>query len=413
MKNTTLLLTIFFVSIRFLSFSQNEIPAQWCGTPDFTAEMMDKVQSATERYMNGTLTKSNMPYNIPITLHNMRNSDGSGGVDMAATFEEFCKAIEFYVQHDINLYIHDIKTHDNSGWTDGDPRDTGAWGTITFLTIDEESENTINIYGFEDLPGTCGYFQPSNDIIAFNCIGWTTIVHELGHYFALPHTFLGIDGGANCGVYVSNGEKVDGSNCATAADRICDTPPDNNTVRTPCSNGMGCQMLDSDSTAFFPDVTNIMSYFNFECRNKFTEGQRAVMHNKIEQDHTNLLVTDLPNTNPVTEATELIFPLNTETPYDQVLFTWNAVENANLYQIEINRLPNFSPSFIVETAFIEETQYNISNPLAPNITYYWRVLPLNKANPCTNPCRGNSIYIMYQDNTFIARPFKLQLLPIH
>jgi len=398
MKNIIRLLTICFISASVSAFSQSEAPSEWCGTM-FTEEMMDKVQSASERHMNGTLTKSRPIYDIPVTLHNMRNSDGSGGTDPLRTLEVFCEVIDFYAQHDIHLYINEMKSHDNSSWTtdpnNGPGNSDDTWGIIKLITIGSGgNNNTINIYNFKSLYNTtldvalCGYFSPFHDVVALsqagNCYTKETVIHELGHYFALPHTFFGFEGeGDNCGVYVTSGEKVDGSNCATVADRICDTPPDNNADRIPCPAGMGCQMYDSDGVAFFPDVTNIMSYFFDECVNQFTETQRAVMHNKIDEDRQDLLeLTPPTNLNPVTEQVELNSPLDTEKPYDQVLFTWDPVPNATLYYFEINRLASFSASLKVESKILEETQYT-SFELNPNATYHWRVIPFNKGNPCS------------------------------
>ncbi len=379
MENITRLLTVCLISISISAFSQNEVPSEWCGTM-FTEEMMDKVQSATERHMNGTLTKSQLNYDIPLTLHNMRNTNGTGGVDPLTTLEVFCDVIDFYAQHDINLYINEMKTWDNDNWTTDN-----ALGTIKLITAED---NTVNIYNFKDLPGLCGYFTPQYDVLALTgnsqCYTKETIIHEIGHYFGLPHTFFGFEGtGDNCGVYVTSGERVDGSNCATAADRICDTPPDNSADRIPCPGGNGCQMFDRDSVAFFPDVTNIMSYFFDACVNQFTEGQRAVMHNKIDEDRQDLLFLTPPsNLNPVTEQVELNSPLDTEKPYDQVTFTWDPVPNATLYYFEINRLSSFSTSFRVESKILEETQYT-SFELNPSTTYHWRVIPFNKGNPCS------------------------------
>jgi len=392
MKNITELLTICLISISFSGFSQNETRTEWCGT-QFTEEMLDKVQSATERHLNGTLMKSRPTYDIAITLHNMRNTDGTGGVDPIRTLEVFCEVIDFYAQHDINLFIQEMKTHDNTNWTN-DPNGNNSWGTIKLSTIGLSGvNNTINIYNFEDLyneqyeQSLCGYFSPFFDVVAFtgntSCFTKETIVHELGHYFALPHTFSGFENMDNqCGENVTMGEKVDGSNCATEADRICDTPPDNNPLRLPCPGGNGCKMYDSDGVEFFPDVTNIMSYFADNCMNKFTEGQRAVMHNKIDEDRQDLLVLPAPsNVEPVAQAVELNSPLDTEKPYNQVLFNWEPVPNASLYYFEINRVGTFSPPLRIVTTFTEETQY-ISYELDPSSTYHWRVVAFNKGNPC-------------------------------
>jgi len=380
MKNIIQLLTVCLISISFSAFAQSEVPSEWCGTPQFTEEMMSRVQSATEQYISGNSLKSQPTYDIPMTLHNMRNTNGTGGVDPLTTLEVFCEVIEFFAERDINLYINEMKTWDNDNWTTD-----GAMGTIKLITAEE---NTINIYNFKDLPGLCGYFTPQFDVLALtgnsSCYTKETIIHEIGHYMGLPHTFSGFEGtGGNCGVEVANGERVDGSNCATAGDRICDTPPDNGAARMPCPGGNGCQMFDRDGVPFSPDVTNIMSYFFDNCVNKFTEGQAAVMHNVIDQFRQDLLILTPPaNLDPVTEVMQLTSPLDTEKPYNQVLFNWEPTPNATLYYFEVNRLPNFSTSFRVESTITEETQFT-SFELNPDTEYHWRVIPFNKGNPCS------------------------------
>ena len=89
-------------------------------------------------------------------------------------------------------------------------------------------DNHLNIYHFASVSfqggGLCGYsyLPPSRDVIvlAIGC-GIKTMVHEAGHYFTLFHTH----GKTNFG---TTDELVDGSNCTTAGDDICDTPADPN-----------------------------------------------------------------------------------------------------------------------------------------------------------------------------------------
>lgn len=85
--------------------------------------------------------------------------------------------------------------------------------------------------------------------------------HELGHLFGLPHTF------ENPG-----SEYVDGSNCETAGDGICDTPADPYTgdPEIVWQGGVdGCEFIwegrDSLGQYYQPDVGNIMSYYSCTC----------------------------------------------------------------------------------------------------------------------------------------------------
>lgn len=95
------------------------------------------------------------------------------------------------------------------------------------------------------------------------------ISHELGHVLGLAHTH----GDSNLG---TTDELVDGSNCTTAGDRLCDTPADPNLLRR---MGEHCDYigteLDANGMAYAPLTDNIMSYTNSECADSLTPMQLA------------------------------------------------------------------------------------------------------------------------------------------
>lgn len=138
-------------------------------------------------------------------------------------------------------------------------------------------ERRLNVYVVEvlDDPQICGY--GGQDIFLRKGCGSFTLVHELGHVFGLPHTFAG------------NGEElVDGSNCGTAGDGICDTPADPYDLDIVALNGMpyhtGCEFVypntDGNGQYYQPDMGNIMSYYPCPCG--FTRGQYLRMVETIE-----------------------------------------------------------------------------------------------------------------------------------
>ncbi len=93
----------------------------------------------------------------------------------------------------------------------------------------------------------------------------------LGHFFGLQHTHKG-----------SGEELVDGSNCKTAGDKICDTPADPYVFGTqinPYITG-DCTFkslkTDANGEYYTPDVTNVMSGF-FYCHCKFSNEQYLKM----------------------------------------------------------------------------------------------------------------------------------------
>lgn len=87
---------------------------------------------------------------------------------------------------------------------------------------------------------------------------WVT--HFLGHFFGL------LDTGQN------PGELVDGSNCTTHGDMICDTPADPNiqVIQGDLSGGRPCRLnedvKDANGDYYLPDMGNIMSeYWGCHC----------------------------------------------------------------------------------------------------------------------------------------------------
>jgi hypothetical protein len=121
--------------------------------------------------------------------------------------------------------------------------------------------------------------------MAANCAtNGSTLAHELGHLFGLPHTHGG-----------SADELVDGSNCATEGDYICDTPADptlsNSVVSINCIyTGTA---TDANGMQYVPDPNNIMSYSRKNCRNYFSPIQYMVI-NTTYNDYRNYLVCGFP-----------------------------------------------------------------------------------------------------------------------
>jgi len=94
-----------------------------------------------------------------------------------------------------------------------------------------------------------------------------TITHELGHAFALFHTFQG----GSCSE----------SNCAIQGDRVCDTPPTslNSSCNSPACGGT-------------QQVENYMDYTSENCKNMFSQGQKERMRLAIQNSRPNLIASN-------------------------------------------------------------------------------------------------------------------------
>ncbi|MEL6674663.1 MAG: zinc-dependent metalloprotease [Bacteroidota bacterium] len=126
----------------------------------------------------------------------------------------------------------------------------------------------------------------------------STLSHEFGHYFGLYHTH----GKTNFG---TTDELVDGSNCGTAGDDLCDTPADPNLLGR---LGFDCiysdTLRDNNGDLFRPDPSNLMSYADPWCTDTFSQAQYTRMRFFLENGREHLLsAEDCDNCLEVTSLT--------------------------------------------------------------------------------------------------------------
>lgn len=140
--------------------------------------------------------------------------------------------------------------------------------------------NRINLFFTSSVSGGDGYATQggidsltSGGIVAAKNFNSGDIAHLFGHFFGLYNTWEGS--------LSANPELVDGSNCATAGDSICDTPADPFYITTSILWLSGTfldfvyQGLDANGDYYNPLVSNIMSNYPNKCY--FTYGQYRKM----------------------------------------------------------------------------------------------------------------------------------------
>lgn len=161
-------------------------------------------------------------------------------------------------------------------------------------------DKVINIYCVATIEGgfVAGYtYLPGSgepDIIVMDdgVVNTTTLTHEMGHFFGLLHTH----GSENCAsVLPATNELVNGSNCSSAGDFICDTPADPGLLGAGCLQSQvseACAYIgtsrDAQNQPFAPDTRNIMSYARSTCRTRLSAGQYARIFSTYKQFRTYL-----------------------------------------------------------------------------------------------------------------------------
>lgn len=214
---------------------------------------------------------------IPIVAHVVRQTSGKGGIsddDIKASIKRvnnFFTVLKAEFKLCEIKYIDDdaIYKHQFSGTADND----GLSGA-SYKMLDVENRNVsnkLNIY-FVPKSNTSWAWRPNKNkknqhILMLNSQAKnnSSLSHEIGHWFDLMHTH---------GPSRQTDELVDGTNCKTAGDLVCDTPADPNLsglVDTNCIyTGRG---KDDNDEVFAPDTRNIMAYTHKPCRKRFSEGQ--------------------------------------------------------------------------------------------------------------------------------------------
>lgn len=281
-----LILFSIFLSITFYTTAQNAEAN--CGTISTTQslEYYNSINPQIKKYEEDFFlrnTKTSKGYSskvvnsIPIKAHIIRHSDGSGGLSISELNNAITNLNSIYVDAYMEFFLCDGINYINE-----DALCDFKKGDEKTLIETNNVNGLINIYFADYIENTseesiCGYSDNAgrNDVIVMKtkcATNGSSLAHEMGHFFSLIHTH-GPDN-------TKTTELVDGSNCDTDGDGICDTAA--SPMLTEATVNNFCEYTgyetDTNGDKYVPDANNIMSYSKKGCRNNFTPQQFARMY---------------------------------------------------------------------------------------------------------------------------------------
>jgi len=407
MKTPLLVFFLFLISWPCLQAQNPDLHA--CGTQMGRSKWLKKYQANPSVYRHGADTI----LWVPLTIHVLGNDNGAGYFANQSIYDALCTLNADFEQADIQFYLReDFRFINSTAYNDHPNVDVGAEMMFTYNV-----DSTLNCYIMDGPAGNCGYNLPYAGIaLGESCAGPDdhTWAHEVGHALSLPHPFLGWEGGQTHDgsvpavynepapetvtydytsfqqVYYTDTliidtalvEKMDGSNCHEAADGFCDTPPDYLAFRWSCNsnNSSTISQTDPNGVQFISDGQWIMSYALDNCSSTFSAEQIAAMRANLMGPKLHYLFRDTPQP-AVTEVADLIQPIDGETAqFDNVVFSWNAVANANRYEVRINLLIGNTPVFL--TREITNDTFLILDNLPNNRNLSWEVAAFSTSSFC-------------------------------
>jgi hypothetical protein len=344
------------------------------------ATVMSEAQLATLKKFqigldnNQTFFKKSGIQYVPIQIHITGTDEGVGYYKIESALQALCDINKDFAPTGFRFYLNGpIRFINNSDFYKGD---------LDAIYNNAESYKapvSVNVFFQGTGNQWCGVYIPDVDVIFVlnRCQGAnaTTLTHELGHFFGLPHTFYGWEGGNRPSEEFI--EKIDGSNCRETADGFCDTKADYVSDRWACP--LSYQLQDPNGIFFKPDSSIYMNYSYDACQGRFSSEQQQAMQSDLQSRNIAQQTADTDTLNPPTP----FFPSINDTNLNpkSIQLVWQKVPGAYAYYVQVARFGAWE--FLNFEALTEDTQV-VATTLFGTWDYKWRVKAITRANTCGN-----------------------------
>lgn len=374
----------------FITLSAQHIqPKLFCATDAAKLPWLD----AYQREGGSSHLRSNEILYIPVVVHLVSTTEGKKSIQEGQILDAFCTLNNHFRQANIQFLLQQpFRYIQNTGYYDHTSAQVAGEMMLSTRVV-----GAVNTYFVFNAADACGYTLRDQTGIAVGialsaeCTGLNTSswAHEMGHVFSLPHTFNGWENythnynlPAPLLIQSTPVEKLDRSNCRTAGDGFCDTPPDYLNGRWLCTENAVSQITqrDPNGVQFQSDGSLLMGYAADPCANRFSIEQRAAMRMFILQKMPGFVVRGLSIPTTSREEINLLQPNTGSLLPGQDLPTllWASVSDAEAYLLEIAPIPSFSVTSL--TIVTQDTFFKPSLPTGR--AYFWRIRPFNKFNTC-------------------------------
>jgi hypothetical protein len=242
-------------------------PQLVCGTRDVDADTLRRVEEYSRLIGSRQATNLTASKAIPVHVHRIHRSNGSGGEVTSAQITEQLEVLnQAHQSSGFSFTLASVDDTNNDAWYTS----SGGFTEVAMKTaLRQGGSNALNLYTNNMGGGLLGWAtfpwnyasapQLDGVVILYSSMpGGTstpynlgdTATHEVGHWLGLYHTFQG--------------------GCNGAGDSVSDTPSE----RSPA---FGCP-LNRNSCILRPGqdpVTNFMDYSDDACMNTFSPGQET------------------------------------------------------------------------------------------------------------------------------------------